>query len=172
MKHYRHLAWPFYLTGLAFILLPAAEVVVAILPLSPSVLSWRVGAVGLLGRSVLTPLVGMVIVLGTAVLLEHVLVQRAVTVLAFAGAAAFLVLAGLFALDLLQFRGEVREAARRAFDASSVLALLKLLAATAILAAYGLSGRLLLRHARAHAAYHAAPSPLVGQHAESASAEP
>ena len=167
MLPYRRLAWPFYLTGLAIVVFPALEFVLTILPLSPTILSWRYGAVGLLARSSLTPLVGLVIILGTATFLEHVWVQRAVTVVGLVGAAAFLLATLLFALDLVQFRGEVREAAKRAYDASGTVVLLKLLVESGVLAAFGASGRLLTRraaaHAARHAAHHAAPAPLVGR---------
>jgi len=163
MNRYHRLAWPFYLSGLAIVAFPALEFVLTILPLSPTVLSWRVGAVGLLARSSLTPLVGLVIILGIATLLEHVWVQRAVMVVGLVGAAAFLLTALLFALDLVQFRGDVRETAKRAYDASSAVVVLKLLAETCVLAAFGASGRLLTRRAAAHAAHHAAPAPLVGR---------
>ena len=163
MTRYRRLAWPFYLTGLAIVAFPALEYVLTILPLSPSVVSWRVGAVGLLARSSLTPLVGLVIILGTATLLEHLWVQRAVMLVGMVAAAAFLLTALLFALDLIQFRGDVREAAKRAYDASSAVVVVKLLAEACILAAFGASGRLLTRHAAAHAVHHPAPAPLVGR---------
>jgi len=172
MKPYRRLAWPFYLTGLAIILVPAVEYVLTVLPLSPTILSWRVGAVGLLARSVLTPLVGLVIILGTATFLEHVWVQRAVMVAGFAGALALILTIFLFGLDLLQFRGQVREAARRAYDASSAMILLKLFAEAVVLGAFGFSGRLMTRHAAAHEARHAAPAPLIARAEHSEGAPP
>ncbi len=172
MISYRRLAWPFYLTGLAIVAFPALEFVLTILPLSPTVISWRVGAVGLLARSSLTPLVGLVIILGTATLLEHLSVQRAVMVVGMVAAAAFLLTALLFALDLVQFRGDVREAAKRAYDASSAVVVLKLLAEACVLAAFGASGRLLTRRAAEHAAHHGAPALLVGRQEPSGPATP
>lgn len=161
MKGHHYLAWPFYLTGLAIVAFPALEFVLTVLPLSPTIISWRYGAAGLLARSALTPLVGLVVIAGTATLLEHRWVQRAVMIVGVVGAAAFLLTAVLFSLDLVQFRGEVREAAKRAYDASSAVVLLKLLAESCVLAAFGASGRLLTRRAAAHGAHHAAPALLV-----------
>lgn len=172
MNRYRGLAWPFYLTGLAIIAFPALEFILTILPVSPTVLSWRYGTVGLLARSALTPMVGLVIILGTATLLEHVWVQRAVMVVGMVAAAAFLLTAALFVLDLLQFRVDIRAAAKRAYDASSAVVLLKLLGESCVLAAFGASGRRLTRRAAAHAAHHGAPASLVGRKEHSEEAPP
>lgn len=172
MDRYRRLAWPFYLTGLAIVAFPAMEFVLSILPLSATVLSWRVGVAGLLARSSLTPLVGLVIILGTATLLEHRWVQRAVMVVAMLGAVAYLLTALLFVLDLLQFRVDVRQIAKRAYDASSAVVLLKLLAEACVLAAFGASGRSLTRRAAARAARHGDPAPLIGRQQRSDGSPP
>ncbi len=169
MTHPRHIAWPLYLTGLAIVAVPALEFVVTVSPLSPTLLSWRVAAVGILSRAVLTPLVGLVILLGAAVLLEHARVQRALMVVGFFGCGALLLTAVMFALDLVQLRGQVRVVARPAYDTSSAMALVKLLVAAGVLLSFGLSGLLTARRA-ARAAHHAAPTPVIAraEHAEEA----
>jgi len=162
MAEHRRPAWPFYLTGLVLIVVPAIEYVLTVLPLSPSILSWRYGAVGLLARSIMIPLVGVVLIFGTAVFLEHRWVQRGVMVLGFVGGAALLLAAVLFVFDLLQFRGQVREAVRTAYDGASAMALLKLLAGCVVMIAFGVSA---LRDVRRAAArdHHSAPAHLIAR---------
>jgi hypothetical protein len=162
MKEYRNLAWPFYLTGLVIIVVPAVEFVLTVSPLSPSILSWRYGAVGLLSRSIMTPMVGVVVIFGTAVLLEHTWVQRGVMVLGFVGCAVLLLAIAMFALDLLQFRNQVRAEARTAYNAASAVALMKLLAGTVVLLAFGVGGLRTARHAAARRR-RSAPAPLIAR---------
>ncbi len=164
MKEHPHIAWPLYLTGLLIIVFPLLEFVLTVWPPSPGVLSWRFGTAGLLGRSIMTPMVGLAIVLATATFLGHSGVQRAVMVLGFAGTAVLLLVAGLFALDLVQFRAQVRAGAKTAYDVSSVVTLLKFLAAAVVLLAFGLSGLRSLRHKRAEERRHAGAAPLIGKH--------
>jgi hypothetical protein len=163
MKQHHYLAWPLYLTGLMVVVFPAVEFVLTVWPLSPGVLSWRYGTVGLLSRSITTAMVGLVIILGTATLLEQTRVQRAVSVLGFVGAAVLLLALGLFALDLLQFRNQVRPAAKTAFDVSSAMAVMKLFAGAVVLLAFGVSGRVMARRAAARELHRSAPAPLIAR---------
>ncbi len=149
MKEYKSLAWPLYLTGLGLILVPAVEFVLTASPVSPTILSWRYGAIGLFSRAVVVPTAGVVVIFGTAVLLEHQWVRRAAWVVGFAGGALLLLVVGLFTLDVLQFRHQVRTQALAAFDAANALALLKLLTAMAVLLSVGVSGLRTARHTRA-----------------------
>ncbi len=162
MREYRHLAWPFYLMGLAIIIVPMVEFVLTVSPLSPTIVSWRYGAVGLLSRSIMTPMVGLVVIFGTAVLLEHHRVQRGVMVLGFVGAVVLLLALGVFALDLLQLRRQVRPDAKTAYDVASATALLKLFAVTAVLLAFGVSGLKMVRRTSARR-HHASTAPLVSR---------
>ena len=161
MNQYKHLAWPIYLTGSVIIFFPALEFVLTIWPLSPGILSWRFGAVGLLARSLLTPLVGLALIFAVAVFLEHVWVQRVVSGLGFAGSAILLMVTALFALDLLQFRNQVRAEASTAYDVSSGVALMKLLAVSIVLLVFGVSGRRVARRAAAKEPRRPTPAALV-----------
>lgn len=147
MKEHNYLAAPFYLGALLIIVLPLLDFVATVLPLSPGAVSWRFGAAGLLSRSVMIPTAGLVAILGTAALLEHVRVQRVAMVLGFVGSALLLFAIGLFALDVFQLRQQVRPQAVAAYKASSVVAAFKLLACAVVLAAVGVSGLRMRRHA-------------------------
>ncbi len=162
MKEYRSLAWPFYLAGLALIVLPAVELVLTVAPLSPGVLSWRYGAVGLLSRSLAMPIAGVLVIFGTAVLLEHGWIRRAAWILGFVGAAALVAVAGVFVLDVLQFRHQVRPQALAAYEAASAVAGLKLLAGTVVLLAMGISGVGMSRRAAGHRR-RTGPVPLIAR---------
>ncbi len=172
MKTHHDLAWPFYLAALVIVVFPFVELVLTVWPPSPGVVSWRYGTVGLLARAIMTPLVGLVIIQATATLLGHARVQRAVTVLGLAGAVVLLLTAALFALDLVQFRGQVRDAAKRAFDVSGLVVLLKLLAGALVLAAFGVVGlRSARRAAASEARHHREPPPLIASAEEAESTQ-
>lgn len=161
MNKLKFLAWPLYITGFAVVFFPALEFVVTIWPLSPSILSWRFGAVGLLSRSLLTPMVGVAMVFSTAVLLDHKWVRRAATLLALVGSVVLLIAIGMFLLDLLQFRNQVRAEASTAYDVSSGVALLKLLICTVILVTFGMSGVRVGRREGHKRTRHSTPAGLV-----------
>lgn len=96
-----------YLAALLMVLFPLGDLWVNILPLSPTVLDWRYGVVGLLSGFLLTPVIGLLIAVGMAFLAEQY------RILSFLGRAAvvggcFLVgLAVLFTVDALRLRGGV-----------------------------------------------------------------
>ncbi len=137
MASARTVALPFYLTAIVTIFFPAVELVLTIVPWSPTVLSWRFGAVGLLARAIMTPLVGWALLFGTALYLGHRRVLRLIGVLSVIGASTLLLFLGMFALDLLDFRGLVRPESSAAFDTSSAVVLMKLVAASGVLFAFG-----------------------------------
>ena len=167
MKSYKNLAWPFYLTGLVIIIFPAVEYVLTIWPLSFGVISWRFGAVGLLTRAIMTPMVGLALVFGTAVLLEHTWVQRGVAVLGIAGTAVLILAVVMFTLDLFQFRNQVRPEASLAYDVSSGMALTKLFAGTIVLLSFGLSALRMVRRAGGKKSRRSAPATLVARPSKS-----
>jgi hypothetical protein len=140
MDSRRTVALPFYLTALVIMLFPVVELALTIVPWSPTVVSWRFGAVGLLVRAIMTPLVGLAMVFGTALYLEHRGVLKLVAVVSWFGASTLLLLLAMFALDLMEFRGLVRPESSLAFDTSGAMVLAKLLAGSAVLAAFGVSG--------------------------------
>ncbi len=160
MKEYTYLAWPLYLAGLLVILLTAVDFVATVAPLSPQTVSWRFGAVGMLSRSIMLPTVGLVGILGTAALLEHVRIQRLVMVLGFLASGLLLLAVGMFALDAVQLRNQVGPEAVTSFKASSVVALIKLLSGAVLLAVVGVSGLRMSRHA-ARKAHSAGPAAVI-----------
>ena len=147
MKEHAYLAWPLYLAWLVIIAFPLVDLVATVLPLSPGVVSWRFGAVGMLSRSIMLPTVGLVAILATAARFEHVGIPRVVMVLGFVCGVLLLLAVAALTLDAVQLRHQVRPEAAASFKASSVVALFKLLAGSALLGSVGVAGLRMSRHA-------------------------
>jgi len=81
-------------------------------------------------------MVGMALLYGTALALQHRLALRLVAAVSLFGGAVLVLLMGIFAIDLRDFRGMVKPEAMLAFDASSAMVLMKLLAVSILLFAF------------------------------------
>ncbi len=116
----RYLIATGYWLALLLLVLPLLERVVPLLPLQPFALRWRVQALGSLSQTLLLPLLGAALAVGTAALLQHRRIVRTLAVLAYAGT---LVLAGtalLFVLDLVQYRASIRPDLDKYYRAAAV----------------------------------------------------
>lgn len=119
-------------------------------PLNPTALQWRFGALGLVSRALMTPLLGLLVVLAASFVAEHARTQWAVGVGAWLLAVAAGFLAVVFALDAIHVRGLLEEDARAAVEISSVVALAKYLifaVTSALLGRAGLAQSPDTRHA-------------------------
>jgi hypothetical protein len=97
-----------YLVALSFLLLPLAQSVLGAWPLRVGEPSWRFGAAGIASNSVLTVLLGLVLLTALALLLNH---RRVLRVLAAASVLACLSLflaTGELALDAVQLHARVQ----------------------------------------------------------------
>lgn len=92
-----------YGLGLLLTVVPLLEVWLAIRPLQPLQQLWRANALGQLGNSLMLPVIGAFVLVGTAILLQDERVLRAFTLIA--GTMVVLLSAGLvlFARDVLEF---------------------------------------------------------------------
>lgn len=119
-------AGPIYFLAFLYLFLSLVDYLAYIWPLTPGQVNWRYGAIGLVGGFLLTPLMGLVLLLLVAGYLEH----RGVRVLTgvLSGTLAIILLLGtmLFLLDALQMRGTIAEAARPSFDGTTAKAVLKM----------------------------------------------
>jgi hypothetical protein len=125
--HLHRLAAPAYIVGFVLILFPLVDSVAELWPPSPAAIEWRFGALGLASRALMTPLLGLLVVLGASFVADHASMQWAVGVGAWLFAATVAGLAVLFALDATHMRGLVPDDARAALDLSSLVALAKYL---------------------------------------------
>jgi len=129
MKFNKPLIAAAYLTAAIMIVMPLLEVVLSIAPFRLGVTAWRFGALGVVSQAYLTPLLGAVVVIYTAVLLGHSRTARIGGAVVLLLAVLLLLAVPFFALDTIQMRVSVRREALRAFDRSALIAALKLFAA-------------------------------------------
>ncbi len=152
----RNLAVPAYLTALALLVFPIVDVTVASWPLRTGSVAWRFGTVSLVGRTLITPLLGLLLACALAAVLEHLQALRTFSVL---NALATLGLAGLavlYVLDALQLRGQVGidQVARFQLGSAATLAKLglgALITLTLAVVSWGISGAMAARVRRAQA---------------------
>lgn len=112
-----------YLLALLVAVTPLAEVATGAWPYQPGELSWRFGVGGALLKTVMTPLLGVLIAMGAAAALGHRRVLRALAVVCFAAAAATAVAAVLFVLQFQQMRVVVDPALGRGMATAALTAL-------------------------------------------------
>lgn len=110
------LAWLGYGLALMLIIGPAMDFSVATYPWSPATVSWRFGALGLLGNALILPTVAVGILAITAGSLSHRRFLRLIAVAALFGAVALTVGLLMLALDTLQLRRNVRPDILPGFD--------------------------------------------------------
>lgn len=161
MERLKPLAWPAYIVAVLLIAIPMADTALALMPLRPSNVAWRFGALGLGSQAVMTPLLGALLALITAAVLGHRLGLRIVQVLVCLAAVVFVSASGLFVLDALQTRPSIPVAAKGAFDKASAVALVKYLVGAAAAVAFAITCQRLIRHARADSASDADQPQLV-----------
>lgn len=118
--------------ALLLVLFPLTDALSTVWPLRPGEFQWRFGAVGLFSQALMTPLLGVVLALVTAHILEHRVVLRILAVLAALGGVLLLVVLAGFALDAAQMRGQVRPELKGNFDVASIAAAMKLLLAATL----------------------------------------
>ncbi|HET9983616.1 MAG TPA: hypothetical protein VFQ38_08510 [Longimicrobiales bacterium] len=107
------------------VVFPAAEAMLSLMPWQLGVTAWRFGAAGLLSRALMTPMLGLLMLAGLAVLLEHRRFLRVLSVASLVVAVALIVVLGTFLLDALQMRGQIRPDLKKPFDVASLQAAAK-----------------------------------------------
>jgi len=151
-----------YVMGALLIVIPLSDALPAAWPLRIGAADWRFAVTGLLSGALMTPLLGAFLVLAAAAILG----QR--RVMAFGAwslavlAVVLLAAAVLFALDFLEVRSRVQEAARPAFLAAALKAIWKIGLGCVTSLVLALSARRMARRvANELAAFEQAPSVVV-----------
>lgn len=128
---------------MAFLMIatPLAETLMVALPIRLSQVGWRFGTIGLLSRALMTPLLGVLLALGIALLLEHRAMLRVLMVATGVGAFVLAAMIGLFLMDGLQMRVQIPVEARPAFDLATLSSALKHGAAVVVLGIFSWSAR-------------------------------
>jgi hypothetical protein len=125
---------PAYGLATLLVLVPILDVLLQVWPLDPTEASWRFGAIGILSRSLLTPLLGLLLAMGTAAAAGHRPALRLTGALSGLLAFGLIGVGAVFALDGLELRAVVAPGEprgrfdRTAFQASVKLGLFILLA--------------------------------------------
>lgn len=126
--------------ALLLIASPLADLSAALLPMRPTEVSWRFGAYGLLTNALVTPILGLAIVLVVCGFREQ---RRATAITAgLCALLALLLVAGfaLFVLDYLQLRGAVGVSARGSYDAAAFKAMIVALLEAGVLLSMSIVG--------------------------------
>jgi hypothetical protein len=131
----------------ALVVLPLVDVAANAWPFAPAEAAWRYGSLGLFSGFLLTPLLGVVMVLLVAAHQGHAGLLRVTAWAALAGALGCLVCVVLFALDVLQVRNAVPTEARTTFDIGAAKAELKYVAVAVALLWLSIGGRRAARSA-------------------------
>lgn len=113
-----------YPVAALLVLVPTIEVTAGAWPFQPSELSWRFGVGGIALKTVVTPLLGVLLAMVAGALLEQRRVVRSLSVLCFVAALGTAMVAVFFALDFLQLRGMVDPRMRQGMTVASGTALL------------------------------------------------
>jgi hypothetical protein len=121
----RAIAWPVYFAGLLTALLPMIDLFASVWPPRLGQVEWRFGTLGLLSGFTLSPLLGLIMCMAAAAVLEHRIVQRVLAVVAFAAAVKMVAFSVIFSLDWLQFRAAAPAEARPGMDVGSLKAIAK-----------------------------------------------
>ncbi|NJD09221.1 MAG: hypothetical protein FIB01_01870 [Gemmatimonadetes bacterium] len=137
MKRSRFFIATGYWLAFLLIVLPFLERVVPLLPVQPGALQWRLGAFGALSQSLLLPLVGGTLAIGTAALLQQRRMVRFLACVAFAAASLLVIATALFALDLVQYRASVGAELQQYYQVAGVIYLVSFLLAIVFLAWLG-----------------------------------
>lgn len=109
------LAVPGYVLALCLLAFPAADVIVTAWPLRPGDAVWRFRTVSLASRTLVTPLMGLLLAGWLAGVLEQRWALRAVATLSGLLVLALLGAGAVYGLDALQMRGQVGAEERTRF---------------------------------------------------------
>ena len=118
-------AGPVYFLALLFLALPLMDFIMNVWPLQLDKVNWRYGAFGLAGGFLLTPLLGLVMLMVASILFESRRVLSITAVLSSIVALGLILLSMAFVLDSVQMRSGVPVGQKRIFDAGVLKALVK-----------------------------------------------
>jgi len=130
-----------YVAGLLLVITTLVDYLATIWPHRPSAVEWRYGSIGLAGGFLLTPLLGMALVLLAATWGGSRPALWVVQITALGFALILVAAAGLFVLDSFQVRASVEEGMKGPFLFGIAKALFKLLTGAIALAMIGLAAR-------------------------------
>lgn len=129
-----------YIFGLLLFFWPFTDLVSNAMPPQPGNVQWRYGFAGLMAAYLQTPILGLLLVTGTAWMRGHARTLRWVSVFELLVALGVVLVVIGFALDLLQVRAARPEPARPAVLAGGIIAILKHVSGAGVLTLLGIGG--------------------------------
>lgn len=105
--------WGIYLFGVAFMLTAAIDLFTTVWPMRPTEMTWRYGFLGLAAGYLQTPTLGLLMIALGAIWERNAALLRAVGFVCLGTALIYLIVMGIFALDVLQVR-QIRPAEAQA----------------------------------------------------------
>jgi hypothetical protein len=136
----RRLAVPSYLVAAMLIAIPAFDAMMSVAPPHFGDPHWRFGAFGLMSNALMIPAAGVLVLLATAMTMEHRRTLRVVGGLAWAIAVIAALGLILFALDALQTRAAVVPSMALSFRVATITAAAKMIVGAIAFAAFGRAG--------------------------------
>ncbi len=121
----RGLAWPVYFVAFLLVAISKMDYLSNVWPLRLGDVQWRYGSIGLLAGFLLTPLLGFLMAMVAAAILDHRIVLRVISIVGLLTGAFLLLAVPLFSLDALQLRGTVPSDASSLYDVGSLKAFIK-----------------------------------------------
>lgn len=122
----RHLRVPGYLILFIAMILPLLDLLVSVMPLRPTTVVWRFGAVGLFSSAIGAPLLILFFIYVLSVLAGDRKITMLVGIVSALICLSLVLGSGAFVLDALQMKQRVQPAAQTRFMTASVQAMLKL----------------------------------------------
>ncbi len=122
----RHLRVPGYLILFIAMILPLLDLLVSVMPLRPTTVVWRFGAVGLFSSAIGAPLLILFFIYVLAVFAGDRKITMLVGIVSALICLSLILGSGAFVLDALQMKQRVQPAAQTRFMTASVQAMLKL----------------------------------------------
>jgi hypothetical protein len=126
MRLNRAAVWAAYLIIGLMLFMPQLEAVFTLVPARFGETSWRFGAVGTVSGMLIQNAFVLLAVGVIAFALGHRKVLRTLAVVALLAGLVTTLISGMFTLDALELRNAVRPEARRAFDFSTIMAVIKM----------------------------------------------
>lgn len=133
-------AWGLYVFAAILVLSPVSDLATTVWPARFDDLGWRYGFLGLLGGYLQTPLLGLLLAMGTAYWQGHARALRASGLLGLVGAVVLILAMVTFGLDVLAMRQMRPEDQRAGVLVGGALQELKYLGATLVLVFLGVGG--------------------------------
>lgn len=129
-----------YLFGFALMLTAAIDLLTTVWPMRPGEITWRYGFLGLSAGYLQTPTLGLMLIMGAAILDSNPMLLRVAAGVCLLTAVVLLGAMGIFGLDVIQVRGIRPEEARRGVLVGGMFQEVKYFVATFVFAMLGYGG--------------------------------